>query len=89
MDDNDEYDWSSYEASNEEADRLFSLSDKEFLDYIIQNGMDCDYVIKEFKAWTIAKRIRSNGWSPTMKQRTAITNVFCFNLYGVKPYSYL
>lgn len=72
-------------ASNDKSEELFSLSDKDFLDYIIKNGIDCDYVIKGFKAWTIAKRIKRNGWRPTLKQRTAITNVFCFTLYGVKP----
>ncbi|MGY5262774.1 hypothetical protein [Lactiplantibacillus plantarum] len=72
-------------ASNDKAEELFCLSDEDFLDYIIENGIDCDYVVKEFKAWTIAKRIKHNGWHPTLKQRTAITNVFCFTLYGVKP----
>jgi len=72
-------------ASNDKEEELFRLSDEDFLDYIIENGIDCDYVAKNFKAWTIAKRIKHNGWKPTLKQRTAITNVFCFNLYGVKP----
>ncbi|MCG0772332.1 hypothetical protein IMAU10062_01471 [Lactiplantibacillus plantarum] len=71
--------------SNDKAEELFGLSDEDFLDYIIENGIDCDYVIKGFKAWTIAKRIKRNGWHPTLKQRTAITNVYCFTLYGVKP----
>jgi hypothetical protein len=71
--------------SNDKAEELFDLSDEDFLDYIIENGIDCNYVIKGFKAWTIAKRIKRNGWHPTLKQRIAITNVFCFTLYGVKP----
>ena len=71
--------------SNDKAEELFQLSDEDFLDYIIENGIDCDYAVKGFKAWTIAKRIKRNGWRPTLKQRTAITNVFCFTLYGVKP----
>lgn len=72
-------------ASNDKAEELFRLSNEDFLDYIIENGMDCDYTVKNFKAWTIAKRIKRNGWRPTIKQRTAITNVFCFTLYGIKP----
>ena len=31
MDDNDEYDWGNYVATNEEADRLYGLSDNDFL----------------------------------------------------------
>ena len=56
-----------------------------FLDYIIDNGADCDYVVEGFKAWTIAKKLKNNNWTPTVKQRNAITNVFCFSMYGVKP----
>lgn len=72
-------------ASNDKAEELFHLSDEDFLDYIIENGIDCDYAVEGFKAWTIAKRIKHNRWHPTLKQRIAITNVFCFDLYGVKP----
>lgn len=71
--------------SNGKAEELWLLSDEDFLDYIIENGIDCDYAVKGFKAWTIAKRIKRNGWRPTLKQRTAITNVFCFTIYGVTP----
>jgi len=85
----DEYDWDSYMASSEESDRLYGLSDKDFLDYIIANGADCDYVVKGFKAWTIAKKLKNNNWTPTINQRKAITNVFCFSIYGVKPNSYM
>ena len=88
MNDNDEYDWGSYMASSEEADRLYSLSDKDFLDYIIANGTDCDDVVKGFKAWTIAKKLKNNHWTPTIKQREAIINVFCFSIYGAKPNPY-
>lgn len=88
MDDNDEYDWGSHMATNEEADRLYGLSDNDFLDYIIDNGADCDCVIKGFKAWTIAKKLKNNNWTPTKKQRIAITNIFCFSIYGVKPNLY-
>lgn len=75
--------------SNGKAEELSHLSDEDFLDYIIENGSDCDLCFKGFKAWTIAKRIKRNGWRPTLKQRTAITNVFCFTLYGVKPNPYM
>lgn len=85
MDDDFEYTDIGQAASNDKAEELFRLSDEDFLDYIIENGIDCDYVIEEFKAWTIANRIKHNGWHPTIKQRTAITNAFCFTLYGVKP----
>jgi len=71
--------------SNGKAEELWLQSDEDFLDYIIKNGSDCDLCFREFKAWTIAKRIKRNGWHPTIKQRTAIINVFCYTLYGVKP----
>ena len=32
-------------ASNDRAEELFRLSDEDFLDYIIENGIDCDYVM--------------------------------------------
>ena len=87
MDDDYEYAavWMSQSASNDKAEELSHLSDEDFLDYIIENGIDCDYAVRGFKAWTIAKRIKHNRWHPTLKQRTAITSVFCFDLYGVKP----
>jgi len=87
MDNMDEYDW-TYVASSEEANRLSGLSDKDFLDYIIDNGADCDYVVRDFKAWTIAKKLKNNNWTPTINQRKAITNVFCFSIYGAKPNPY-
>lgn len=49
MDNMNEYDW-KYIASSEEAHRLSCLSDKDFLDYIIANGLGCDYVVEGFKA---------------------------------------
>lgn len=57
-----------------------------FLNYIIKNGADSDNALKNFKPWSIAKRLKTNGWKPTYKQKKAISNVYCYWEYGIKPY---
>ena len=48
-------------ASNDKAEELFRLPDEDFLGYMIENGIDCDYVAKNFKAWTIVSFVILGG----------------------------
>lgn len=70
-----------------EADRthLNNLPDDLFIQYILMNGRqkNMDEIIPDdaFQAYTIARNIYINGWTPTKKQRIAITNVYLHSVY--------
>ena len=79
MEDNNGFDYEEIEVarffSNKMFDELMDTKDDDFLDYIIKNGADSDNALKNFKPWSIAKRLKTNGWEPTYKQKKAISNI--------------
>ena len=90
MEDDNVFDYEDLEVarffSSKMFDELMDMKDDYFLNYIIENGADSDYALNNFKPWSIAKRIKENGWKPTYKQKKAISNVYCYWKYGMKPY---
>jgi len=57
----------------ETEDMLAKMSDVELLDYLCKQGEKLD-TLDTFKTYTIAKRLKDNGWTPTKKQREALIN---------------
>jgi hypothetical protein len=55
------------------ASMLAEMPDTELLDYLCRQGSKLN-TLKTFQTYTIAKRIRDNGWAPTHKQREALIN---------------
>jgi len=55
----------------ETVSMLEKMTDTELLDYLCKQGEKLN-TIDTFKTYTIAKEIKDNGWTPTMKQRTAL-----------------
>lgn len=90
MEDDNGFDYEELEIarflSNKMFDKLMDMKDDDFLDYILKNGADSDYVLENFKPWSITNKIKTNGWKPTYKQKKAISNVYCYWEYGIKPY---
>lgn len=92
MEDDNGFDYEEPEIaiffSNKMFDKLMNMKDDDFIDYILKNSSDFDYALENFKPWSIAKRLKANGWKPTYKQKKAISNVYCYWEYGIKPYSW-
>ena len=53
------------------ASMLAKMPDNELLDYLCRQGNKLN-TLNTFQTYTIAKRIRDNGWTPTHKQREAL-----------------
>lgn len=79
-----------YQAENtfnmqQERERLNQMSDKRFIDEIVfyHNPKYLNSIVDDnkFRAYDIAKRIKLNGWTPTEKQRLALTNVYLHAQY--------
>jgi hypothetical protein len=58
---------------NETVKELERMSDKELLDCLCKHGSKLN-TLETFKTYTVAKRIKDNGWIPTAKQREALIN---------------
>jgi len=52
---------------------LNKMQDAELINYLCEQGEKLD-TLETFKTYTIAKRLRDNGWTPTPKQREALIN---------------
>jgi len=57
---------------------LSKKSDDDLLQIAIKKGVDLNYVTEHFPAYDVALKIKNNKWTPTPKQRAAITNVLAF-----------
>jgi hypothetical protein len=60
---------------------IFNLiSDDSLLDIAVAAGEATNQVTKHFPCYDVALKIKSHGWTPTVKQRSAITNVLAWYL---------
>jgi hypothetical protein len=50
------------------------------LDIAVAAGEATNQVTKHFPCYDVALKIKSHGWMPTAKQRSAITNVLAWYL---------
>jgi len=78
------FSWDEYYADNalndiregeieKTTDMLEKMTDVQLLDYLCKQGKKLD-TLDTFKTYTIAKRLKDNGWTPTKKQREALIN---------------
>jgi len=69
--------YAEHDIRNEEINgtkhRLSEMSDTELLDFICSKGKSLN-TLETFKTYTVAKRIKDNGWKPTRKQRESLIN---------------
>lgn len=65
---------------------LNALTDSDFIDRVLTaNEAELNNVVREnkFPAHDIAKRIKEHDWTPTEKQRIALTNVYVHLQCGI------
>ena len=60
-------------------EELTDLSDQELLNKAINTGVRLDKY-EHFPAYSVAVKIRQNGWTMTRKQREAMRNCLAFHL---------
>jgi hypothetical protein len=58
---------------NDIVKKLERMSNPELLDYLCKQGPKLN-TLESFKTYTVAKRIKDNGWIPTARQRDALIN---------------
>jgi hypothetical protein len=56
------------------------ISDDSLLDIAVAAGEGSNQVTCHFPCYDVALKIKSHGWAPTAKQRSAITNVLAHYL---------
>jgi hypothetical protein len=62
------------------AEVFCRISDESLLDIAVAVGEDANRITDHFKCYDVALKIKSHGWKPTAKQRSAITNVLAYYL---------
>jgi len=59
----------------EESEKFSLKHDDEIIDLAIKAGKELDDSFEHFPAYSIALKLKKNGWKPTEKQRDALINV--------------
>jgi len=67
----------------EESEELSRKGDDELLIMAINAGKGLDDSFEHFPAYTVALKLKTNGWKPTEKQREAIINVLAYYNAGL------
>jgi hypothetical protein len=75
-----EYHYTQDEMYKSLVDIFRRISDDSLLDIAVAAGEGTNQVTKYFPCYDVALKIKSHGWTPTTKQRSAITNVLAWYL---------
>jgi hypothetical protein len=75
-----EYHYMQDEMYKSLVDIFRRISDDSLLDIAVAAGEETNQVTCHFPCYDVALKIKSHGWTPTAKQRSAITNVLAYYL---------
>jgi hypothetical protein len=71
----------TYKSLREHLAEIFRrISGDSLLDIAVAAGEGTNQVTKHFPCYDVALKIKTHGWTPTEKQRSAITNVLAYYL---------